>query len=151
MSERAFVGREEELTAIASCAGAAAAGRARVVWIEGTAGSGKTALLREGLARLPAAFRLLRAEADELAGDLSLGVLTQLGPIGAPSAFAAGMDLLALLAAAQDAGPVAVVVEDPHWADAASRQALLTAVRRLDDDKVVFLISSRPDPRAPDG
>ena len=50
------------------------------------------------------------------------------------------MELLALLGAAQDAGPVAVVVEDLHWADAASGQALLTAARRLDRDKVVFLI-----------
>jgi DNA-binding CsgD family transcriptional regulator len=151
VNERAFVGRGEELAAIASCADSAAAGRARVVWIEGAAGSGKTALLRECLARLPAAFRLLRAEADELAGDLPFGVVAQLGSIGGAGAFAAGLDLLALLAAAQDAGPVAVVVVDLHWADAASRQALLPAARRLDEDNVVLLISSRPDPGAADG
>ena len=151
VTERAFVGRGEELAAIASCADSAAAGRARVVWIEGAAGSGKTALLRECMTRLSPAFRLLRAEADELAGDLPFGVVAQVGSIGGASAFAAGMNLLALLAAAQDAGPVAVVVEDLHWADAASRQALLTAARRLDEDKVMLLISSRPDPRTADG
>lgn len=148
MSERVFVGREAELAAVAACVDVAVAGQARVVWIEGAAGSGKTALLREVLAGLPTACQVLRAEADELAGDVPLGVLAGLAPIGACDAFAAGMELLALLGAAQDAGPVAAVVEDLHWADAASRQALLTVARRVDRDKVVFLISSRPSPRA---
>ena len=148
MSERVFVGRDVELVAVAACVDAAVAGQAQAVWIEGAAGSGKTALLREVLARLPPGCQVLRAEADELAGDVPLGVLTGLAPIGARDAFAAGMELLALLGAAQDAGPVAAVVEDLHWADAASCQALLTAARRLDQDKVVFLISSRPGPRA---
>ena len=148
MIERGFVGRDAELAVIAARVDAAVAGRAQVAWIEGAPGSGKTALLREVLARLPTACQVLRAEADELAGDVPLGVLTGLAPIGAGNAFEAGMELLALLGAAQDTGPVAAVVEDLHWADAASRQALLTAARRLDRDKVVFLISSRPGPRA---
>jgi DNA-binding CsgD family transcriptional regulator len=148
VSERAFVGRDAELAAVAACVDAAVAGQAQVVWIEGAAGSGKTALLREVLARLATACHVLRAEADELAGDVPLGVLGGLAPIGARDAFAAGMELLGLLGAAQDAGPVVAVVEDLHWADAASRQALLTVARRLDRDKVAFLISSRPGPRA---
>jgi predicted ATPase len=148
VSERAFVGRDAELAAVAACVDAAVAGQAQVVWIEGPAGSGKTALLREVLARLPAACQVLQAEADELAGEVPLDVLGRFAPISAGSAFAAGMELLALLGAAQDAGPVAVMVEDLHWADAASCQALLTVARRLDRDKVVVLISSRPGPRA---
>lgn len=148
VSERAFVGRDAELAAVAACVDAAVAGQAQVVWIEGPAGSGKTALLREVRARLPAACQVLHAEADELAGDVPLDVLGWFAPISASSAFAAGMELLALLGAAQDDGPVAAVAEDLHWADAASRQALLTVARRLDRDKVVFLISSRPGPRA---
>ena len=147
MSERGFVGRDAELAAVAARVDAAVAGQAQVAWIEGAPGSGKTALLREVLARLPTACQVLRAEADELAGDVPLGVLTGLAPIGSGNAFEAGMELLALLGAAQDTGPVAAVVEDLHWADAASCQALLTAARRLDRDKVVFLISSRPGPR----
>ena len=148
VSERAFVGRDAELAAVAACVDAAVAGQAQVVWIEGPAGSGKTALLREVLARLPAACQVLQAEADELAGEVPLDVLGRFAPISAGSAFAAGMELLALLGAAQDAGPVVAVVEDLHWADAASCQALLTVARRLDRDKVVVLISSRPGPRA---
>ena len=148
VSERAFVGRDAELAAVAACVEAAVAGQAQVVWIEGAAGSGKTALLRAALARLPAGCQVLRAEADELAGEVPLDVLGRIAPISAGSAFAAGLELLALLGAAQDAGPVAAVVEDLHWADAASRQALLTVARRLDRDKVVLVISSRPGPPA---
>ncbi len=150
ISEQVFVGRDEELAVIASCAAAAAANQAQVVWIDGVAGAGKTALVREALGRLPPAYHLLRAAADELAPDVPFGTLTGLGLAGTAGAFAAGVELVALLAAAQDAGPVALVVEDLHWADAASRQALLTAARRLHDDKVMLLMTSRPDAGAAD-
>ncbi len=46
---------------------------------------------------------------------------------------------------------MAVVIEDLHWADVASRQALLTAARRLENDRVVMLLTSRPDTGAADG
>ena len=87
MSERAFVGRDAELAAVAASVRTAVAGQAQVVWIEGAAGSGKTALLREVLTRLPAACQVLRAEADELAGDVPLDVLGSFAPISAGSAF----------------------------------------------------------------
>ena len=37
-----------------------------------------------------------------------------------------------------------VVVEDLHWVDAESNKALLSAVQRLDQDRVVVLVTSRP-------
>jgi ATP/maltotriose-dependent transcriptional regulator MalT len=151
ISEPVFVGRDGELAVIASCAQAAAADQAQVVWIEGDAGAGKTALVQEAVARLPPAYHLLRAAADELAPDVPFGTLAGLGLAAAGGAFAAGVELVALLAAAQDAGPVALVVEDMHWADGPSRQALLTAARRLHDDKVMLLMTSRPDAGAADG
>ena len=39
-----------------------------------------------------------------------------------------------------------VVVEDLHWADGASSKALLSAVQRLDKDRVVVLVTTRPGP-----
>lgn len=146
-----FVGRGEERAAILSCVTAASAGQPGVVWIEGDPGSGKTALLRSIVGALPPGFGMIRADADELAADVSLAVAGQLGPLAASEGFAAGLELLQLFARRQAAGPVAVVVEDLHWADTTSRQALLTAARRLDGDKVVLLLTSRPDSEIADG
>ena len=47
-------------------------------------------------------------------------------------------------------GAVAVVVEDLHWADRESRQALLAVVRRVGEERVLLLVTSRPG-AAPDG
>jgi hypothetical protein len=151
VNERTFVGRGDELAKIMSRVEAADAGRAQVVWVEGEAGSGKTAVLRRVLDGLPPQFSVLRAEADELSRDVAFGVAAQLGRVVTSSGFAAGVELLAAFAAAQDAGPAAVVIEDVHWADAASREALLTAARRLENDRVVMLLTSRPDAGVADG
>ena len=139
-----FVGRSQELAVIAEVAGAAAGGRPWVVWVEGEAGSGKTVLVRRAVKALPADFGVIRAQADELAADVPFELAGQLGGVNTDGPFVAGMDILKAWAAAQDGGPVAVVVEDLHWADVASRQALVSAVRRLDRDRVMVVITSRP-------
>jgi predicted ATPase len=138
------VGRADELAAIAARASDAAAGRPWVVWVEGAPGAGKTALVRAAVAALPPGFAVLRAEASELAADIPFELVSQLGEITATAPFPAAIELLSLWAAANGAGPVAVVVEDLHWADPDSRLALLTAVRRLREDPVLVLITSRP-------
>ena len=146
-----FVGREAERASIAAAALQAASGRSRAVWIEGAAGSGKSALLRSVVEGLPPTFTSVRAEADELAGDINLEVASQLGVTRATAPFEAGLELLDVFGSLQDAGPVAVIVEDLHWADPASRLALLTAGRRLSDDRVLLVTTSRPDGRDYDG
>jgi DNA-binding CsgD family transcriptional regulator len=151
LNEPAFVGRGEELAAIHSGVQAASDGQARVVWVEGEAGSGKTTLARRAVNVLPAGFTVLRAEADELAVDASMAVASQLGPIGSDEPFGAGMELLQFFGTLQDSGPVAVVVEDLHWADLASRLALLTTARRLGEDRVMMLVTSRPGAVTDDG
>ena len=140
-----FVGRDEELALVAACAEDAAAGRSRLVWVEGEAGSGKTSLLSQATRSLPAGFRMSRAQADELAADVPFDVVRQLGQVSVDGPFAAAMELLETWARLQDDGPLAVVVEDLHWADVLSRQALLTAVQRLDQDRVIVVVTSRPD------
>lgn len=146
-----FVGRQPEVAAIAAAAAQAALGTFRAVWIEGEAGAGKSALLRTSLEQLPDGFTTVRAEADQLAGDVNLEVVAQLGVAAAADPFHAGLELLELIGERQGLGPVAVVVEDLHWADPASRLALLTAARRLRDDRVLLLVTSRPDGRDYDG
>jgi DNA-binding CsgD family transcriptional regulator len=149
--DRAFVGRHGELALISSCVSAASEGRAQVIWVEGEAGAGKTALVRHLIGHLPADFSVLRAQGDELAVDVSLAVASQLGPIVSDGPFAAGLELLELFAARQDAGPLAAVVEDLHWADTPSRQALLTVARRLGEDRVVIVVTTRPGAASDDG
>jgi predicted ATPase len=61
-----LVGRAGELSAIMARAGAASAGRPGVVWIEGEAGAGKTALLRAAVEDLAGDFQVLRASSAAL-------------------------------------------------------------------------------------
>jgi DNA-binding CsgD family transcriptional regulator len=150
IADSGIVGREDELAAVASSVAGAAAGRAWVVWIEGEAGSGKTALLRAALDALPDGFTVLRAEADELAADIPFNVVQQLG-VAATSAFPAGLELIEIWGRAQDGGPVAVAIEDLHWADSGSRLALLAAVRRLGHDRLIVLVTIRPGSLTADG
>jgi DNA-binding CsgD family transcriptional regulator len=140
-----FVGRSRELAVLAELVEEAAEGRPWVVWVEGEAGSGKTALVRHCVAALPAGFTVVKAQADELAIDVPYELAGQLGAVHTDSPFGAGMDVLGVWSAAQDRGPVAVVVEDLHSADVGSCQALLGAVKRLDQDRVVVIITSRPE------
>lgn len=151
LGEAGFVGRQRELAAISAAADAALESRPSVVWVEGDSGSGKTYLLRKALQGLPGGFSVLRAEADELASDVPFRVVEQLGVRGAAAAFPAGLELLERWGRSQAGGPVAVAVEDLHWADPESRSALLVAARRLGQDKVLVLVTSRPQPTVGDG
>jgi DNA-binding CsgD family transcriptional regulator/tetratricopeptide (TPR) repeat protein len=149
-SDEWFVGRVSEVAAIGAYADAVSGGAGRVVWVEGDPGSGKTALVNHVVAELPDTFVVLRVAADESAGDRPFAVLEQLGIEGGESPQAVGLDLVALLTEAGGGGPVAVVVEDLHWADRESRQALLAVVRRMGEEQVLLLVTSRPG-AAPDG
>jgi DNA-binding CsgD family transcriptional regulator len=122
-----------------------------VVWIGGEAGSGKTHLLRTALRALPSEFLIVRAEADELAHDVAFDLVGQLGVGQATAPFPAGLSLLEHWGRLQADGPVAVAVEDLHWADPESRAALLVAARRLGQDRVLVLVTSRPGPDLDDG
>jgi len=146
-----FVGRVEELAAIAARAADASYGRPSVVWIDGAPGAGKTALLRAAVAALPPGFAVLQAEAAELAAEIPFDVVSQLGEVTEAAPFPVAMELLGSWGAANAGGPVAVVVEDLHWADPESRLALLTAARRLREDPVLILVTSRGGPEDADG
>jgi ATP/maltotriose-dependent transcriptional regulator MalT len=139
------VGRSAERDAVASAIEEARSGHPRVVWVEGDAGMGKTALVRHVVAHLPAGTQAAHAQADELAAGRPFELARQLGSTSAER-FAAGMEILEAWSERQDDGPVLVVVEDLHWADSASSKALLSAVQRLDEDRVVVLITTRPGP-----
>lgn len=119
---------------------------------------GKTALLRRFLGGMGP--RLLQASGEELERIIPYGVLDQLvAASGMPpppgvtgltarttmDPVAAGLGVAELLAAMQDDGLVAVVLDDAQWADEPSLQALVFALRRLQADRVLAIISARDD------
>ena len=142
-----IVGRIEEQEAIAAALEGAAAGQPSVVWVEGEPGFGKTALVRRAVERVPAGMQVRQTLADELASDVPFELVGRLGSSTTDSTFAAGLRLLEAWARYQDDGPVAIVVEDLHWADTASSKALLCAAQRLDEDRVVLIVTARPGVR----
>jgi DNA-binding CsgD family transcriptional regulator len=166
--DAAFVGRVSELAALNAAFVSARSGRARVAAVEGAAGMGKSALLRRFLAAA-AIPTVLSASGEETETELPFGVIAQLraaaiaasgqpaastrttrqvrwpAPSPADDGLEAGARLLEALGDLQASGPVAVVVDDLHWADRQSVQALLFATRRLAFDHVIVLIAFRQD------
>lgn len=161
---RLFVGRGAELDALRSFAVEAWAGNARLVMVEGDAGVGKSSLLRRAVSEL-GGCHVLRAGGDEAELMVPYGVIDQLvGSAGA--AVTEGLDLLLRLRDSSETAvapsavgaelvrlfgnlqandqPVVVVVDDLHWCDTPSAQAILFAFRRLQRDRVLVLVSGRP-------
>jgi hypothetical protein len=87
-----------------------------IALVSGEAVIGKTRLLREFIAALPADVTVLTAQARPGSMGRPFDVVGQLGPTGDNSAATAR----AILEAAVAAGRTLLVVEDLHWADADS-------------------------------
>lgn len=152
-----FVGREAELTQLRALAADARAGTPRVTLVLGAAGAGKTSLIQALLSELDG-FRILRGHADEAESRLAFGLLDQLMerlPVSRPAQdsvldltlwedpLAAGGALLESLAAAQRERPLALVVDDVHWSDPPSLHALVFALRRLRNERLLVLLACR--------
>lgn len=150
-----------------------AGGCATRLLLTGEPGIGKTTLLAQVADRASSnGFRTLRAVAMDGDQELPFAMLTDLvraalplpgrlgdsgdlllgigeGATGIPAA-RAGAALLALLAALSEAGPVAVCVDDLHWADPPSRRAVVLAAGRLLAEPVLVLgASHEPVPDDP--
>jgi DNA-binding NarL/FixJ family response regulator len=148
-----LVGRDGELAVLRDAVSTAAGGVPTVVCIEGPAGVGKTALLEAFLD----AHAGHAVGADEHDRDVSLGVVDQLLRVldpergGVPDD--AGADVIAAGAALldriggvdpPDGSPVVLGIEDVHWCDAASLDAIAFAWRRLAGDRVLLVVTTRP-------
>ena len=143
---------------LAAAAAAARRGQPQVVLVEGDAGGGKSSLLTQFASGLAGAT-VLRAGGDEAELLLPYGIVGQLvasarGAGGSPPGLlaaelsggvdplAVGADLVGWLGQFQTM--VLVVIDDLHWADGPSARALLFALRRLQADPVLVVVSARP-------
>lgn len=150
-----FVGRSAELRCLEECAEEVRGGRPRLVVIEGESGIGKTALLDRAMRRL-GGFHVLRANCDVSEQDIPYETVAQLvhrlpdaTGTGQPPLVRllgpaqAGADLLRLLTTAQLRQPIALVVEDIHWADDESVRVLSFVLRRLFAERVLTVVTAR--------
>ncbi len=160
-------GRGAETARLDSLLASAAAGRGGALVVRGEPGVGKTALLGDATRRATGVRLLwtqgLEAESPLAFGALHrllrpvLGDLDRLSPAHAMALrVAMGVDVgpaadrlvvfvaaLSLLAEAAEALPVVAVVDDAHWLDPASAEALLFAARRLGSDRVAMVFGAR--------
>ncbi|MGZ4638183.1 MAG: ATP-binding protein [Actinomycetes bacterium] len=145
--------RDAELRALGEALNDAAAGRGAAVLVTGEAGIGKTTLLQTFLASVAGRARLLVGACDDLLTPRTLGPLRDAvtgrpGPLSEalteePDRESLYQALLAELA--QGDLPTVLVVEDVHWADDATLDALRFLARRLDQLKVVVVLTYRED------
>jgi DNA-binding CsgD family transcriptional regulator len=162
-----MLGRERELSLIGDLLDGVRGGTSASLLISGEPGIGKTELLARaraaagdtlvletvgveggshlaftGLAELldPVLNRidgLAEPQAAALRGALALG------PPVAGDRFTAYVAVLGVLAAAAETRPVVCIVDDAHWLDAESLEALVFVARRLGAEGVAILFGSR--------
>ncbi|MGB8942674.1 MAG: ATP-binding protein, partial [Streptomyces sp.] len=166
-SARSLLGRDEETTRLLDLVGAAQQGRGGVLVLRGDPGIGKTALLEHVARAAPKEFQVIRASGAEFEGELPFASLHQLCvPVlehleslapayrdsllvafglsdGTPDAFRGGLATLQLLATAASQRPVLCLVDDAHWMDAASAQALTFLARRVAAEPIAMVFAAR--------
>ncbi|MGW4475209.1 ATP-binding protein [Nonomuraea sp. NPDC004354] len=167
-------GREGERAEIRALVDAARDGRSGGLVVRGEPGIGKSALLAwaaeyaTGLGLRTLSVTGIEAEADlAFAGLVQLlwPVQDRLGALPGPQAdmlravlapgqargpgaqdrFLSGLAVLTLLADVADEGPLLLLVDDAHWLDQATADALLFAARRLSAEGVALLFAAREE------
>lgn len=145
--------REHELAVLADAVADAAGGIGSVVLVYGEAGIGKSRLVDAVRGLLPATGRMLVGLCDDLATRRTLGPFRDLiGSVGSQlaAALSEGTDrdrVLGALRAELDrpGHPAVLAIEDVHWADDATLDALRFLVRRIASLPVVLMLSYRDD------
>src|SRR3954453_14115226 len=163
----AFLGRRRECQALDRLLESVRAGQSRVLVLRGESGVGKSALLGY-LAGNASGCRVARATGVEsemplayaglhqLSGPMldllerlpapqrdALATAFSLSPGQTPNRFVVGLAVLGLLCEIARGRPLVCVVDDAHWLDHASAQALAFVARRLQAESIglVFAVS----------
>ena len=171
-----LLGRAREHAAVESVLARARKSESAVLLVRGERETGKTELVEHAV-RSAGGMRVLRARGFEAEAVLRFSALAELlrpllglldrlpppqraaleaalalGPPVRPDRFAVSVATLGLLAAAAAARPLAVLVDDAHYLDAESGQALAFAARRLAREPIAVVVAAQRDlPCAFDG
>jgi predicted ATPase len=162
-----LVGRESDCVRIDELLEQARRGRSGALVIRGEAGMGKTALLDYAAERAEG-MTVVRALGVEYEAELQFsGLLELMRPLlehlpeippqqaeALKSALGLGVAkphdrftmcaaTLSLIAAAAETQPLLILVDDAHWMDAATDDALLFSAKRLVADSVAILLAVR--------
>ena len=160
-------GRLHELGFLDRLIDAVRAGESRALVLSGEAGVGKSVLL-DYVAGHASGCRVVRTTGVQSEMELAFAGLQQLckplldhldrlpGPQcealhiafglsagAAPDRFLVGLAVLGLLSDAAEEQPLLCLVDDEHWLDDASAQALGFAARRLDAESVGLVVAAR--------
>jgi DNA-binding CsgD family transcriptional regulator len=160
-------GRDAERRVLGALLEGARASRSGVLVLRGEAGAGKSALLAE-LIEGAHGMQVLRATGVESESELAFAgvhqivwpLLDKVDEIPAPQAaalkgalgldtpagddrFLIGAAVLSLFAAAAESSPVLCVVDDAHWLDETSQDALAFAARRLHAEPIALVFAAR--------
>jgi DNA-binding CsgD family transcriptional regulator len=165
-----LLGREREQAMLERLLQDARASRSGVLAIVGEAGIGKSAILAYSQEQADGVYgmKVLRARGVQSEAHIpfaglfellrpALGCIDQipapqaaalesalaLRPAAAQDRFTIGAGTLSLLAAYAEAAPAAVLLDDAHWLDGSSADALLFAFRRLVADPVAVVLTAR--------
>jgi DNA-binding CsgD family transcriptional regulator len=164
-------GRDAECAAVERLLEGARASRSGVLVVRGEPGLGKSALLADAVERA-AGFQVLQGLGVASESELAFAGLHRLlrpafGLIdrlpdpqaaalrgafgrsgdGTHNRFFVSIAVLSLLAEAAERGPLLCVVDDGHWLDRPSADALRFCARRLDAEGVALLIAAGEDTR----
>ena len=164
-----FYGRDPERAALRALTEAARESRSGVLVVRGAPGTGKSALLEDLVASSPD-MHVLRAAGIQGEAELAFAGLHQLvwplrnligqlgdaqaavlqGVLGTaadrPGRFLVGAATLDLLAVAAEECPLLAVVDDAHWLDGPSAEAITFAARRLHADPIALVLAIRDEP-----
>jgi DNA-binding CsgD family transcriptional regulator len=162
-----LLGRRDEQARVDALLAHARTGISGALVVRGEPGIGKSALLQYAMDRADG-MTVLSAMGIESESELPFSGLSELlhpvlglldeipppqagalagalavRPPGAQDRFTISVATLSLLAAAAEQRPLLAVIDDAHWLDASSSEALLLAARRLHADRALLLFAAR--------
>ncbi|HWY89244.1 MAG TPA: AAA family ATPase [Solirubrobacteraceae bacterium] len=162
-----LIGRDSEVAALEGLLEAVRMGESRALVLRGEPGVGKTALL-ERVHELASGCTIVRADGLEEEMELAFAALQLLcapmlslldrlpspqkaalaialgldeGP--PPDRFLVGLAVLSLLAESDQTQPLVCLIDDAHWLDHSSAQALTFVGRRLQAESVALIVATR--------